>query len=101
MRTVPVKIRKATNNLRKKHVDADFTFANKIFFQDIATWFGAESVFLVSIDDKAKVPLRITPATHQAPRVMHIEHEVRLPDHDFAVASKHKLAPSVYVACGI
>ena len=64
MRTVPVKIRKATNNLRKKHVDADFTFANKTF-QGIATLFGAESVFLVSIDDKAKVPLRITPAIRQ------------------------------------
>ena len=55
MWTVPVKIRKATNNLRKKHVDADFTFANKTFLQDIATLFGLESVFVVSIGNKAKV----------------------------------------------
>ena len=101
MRAGPVKIRKATNNLRKKHVDADFTFANKTFFQDIATLFGPESVFLVSTDDKAKVPLRITPAIRQAPLVMHMDCEVRLTDHDFAVASKHKLVPSVYAACGI
>ena len=29
---------------------------------------------------------------------MHMEYEVRLPDHDFVVASKHKLVLSVYVA---
>ena len=101
MQTVLVKIRKATNNLPKKHVDADFTFANKIFLQDIAALFGPECVFGMSIDDKAKVPFRITPATRQAPLVMHMEYEVRLPDHDFVVASKHKLVPSVYAACEI
>ena len=99
--TVPVKIQKATNNLRKKYVNADFTFANKIFLQDIATLFEPESVFVVSIDDKAKVPLEITAASHQAPLVMHMEYEVRLPDHDFVVASKHKLVPSVYAVCEI
>ena len=100
--TVPVKIQKATNNLRKKHVDVDFTFANKIFLQEIATLFGPESVFVVSIDDTAKVPLGITAATRQAPLViMQMEYEVRLPDHDFVVASKHKLVPSVYAACEI
>ena len=101
MQTVPVKIRKATNNLRKKHVDADFTFANKSFLQDIVTLLGPESVFIVSTDDKAKAPLRITAATHQTPFVMHMEYEVQLPNHNFVVASKHKLVPSVYAACEI
>ena len=63
--------------------------------------FGPESVFVVSIDDKAKVQLGITAATRQAPLIMHMEYEVRLPDHDFVVASKHKLVPSVYAACEI
>ena len=75
MRTVPVKIHKATANLRKKHVDTDFTFANKILLQDIATLFGSESVFVVSID-KAKVPLGTTAPTREAPLVMHVEYEV-------------------------
>ena len=79
VRTVPVKIRKATNNPRKKHVDADFTFANKTFLQDTATLFGPESVFVVSNDDKAKVPPRITAATRQAPLVMHLECEFDFP----------------------
>ena len=75
MRTVPVKIHKATTNLRQKHVDTDFTFANKILRQDIKTLFGSESVFVVSID-KAKVPLGITAPTREAPLVMHVEYEV-------------------------
>ena len=28
-------------------------------------------------------------------------YEIRLPDHDFVVAPKHKLTPSVYAACEI
>ena len=76
MRTVPVKIHKATNNLRRKHVHADFMFTNKTFLQDIATLFGSESVFVLSIDNKAKVPLGKTAATRQAPLVMHMEYEV-------------------------
>ena len=32
---------------------------------------------------------------------MHLEYKVRLPDHDFAVAARHKLIPSVYAACVI
>ena len=58
-------------------------------------------MFVVSIDDKAKVPLGITVATRQAPLVMPMEYEVRLPDQDFVVASKHKSVPSVYAACEI
>jgi hypothetical protein len=30
---------------------------------------------------------------------MHLEYKVTLPDHDFAIASRHKLIPSVYAAC--
>ena len=103
VQTVSVKIHKATNNLRKKYVDADLTFANKTFLQDIATLFGPESMFVVSIDDKAKVPLGITAAICQAHNklVMYMKHKVRLPDHDFIVASKHKLVPCVYAACEI
>ena len=76
MWTVLVKIRKATNNPRKKHVDVDFTFANKTFLQDITILFGSESVFVVSINNKAKLPLGITVATRQAQLVMHMEYEV-------------------------
>ena len=101
VRTVPVKIRRARNSKRKKHQDADFCFATKTHLKNIATMFGSDSVLVISADDKAKVPLGITAATRQAPLVMHMEYEIRLPDHDFVVAPGHKLIPSVYAVCEI
>uniref|UniRef100_A0A914DCU3 Uncharacterized protein n=1 Tax=Acrobeloides nanus TaxID=290746 RepID=A0A914DCU3_9BILA len=32
---------------------------------------------------------------------MHLQYEIKLPDHDFMVPEKHKLIPSVYAACVI
>lgn len=97
--TVPVKLRKVRNNQRKKHNDADFTFAMKKYLKNIASLFGPDQVFVLSIDDKAKVPIGITAATKQAPMVMHMTYEIRLPGHDFVVATSHKLTPSVYAGC--
>ena len=39
VRTVPVKIRRARNDARKKHIDADFTFATKEHLKNIASLF--------------------------------------------------------------
>ena len=66
VRTVPVEIRKAANNLRSKHQDADFAFAIKAQVKDVASFFGSENVFVQSIDDKAKVPIGVTVAKIQA-----------------------------------
>ena len=48
-----------------------------------------------SQDDEAKVPIGLTTASKQGPMLMHMEYQVTLPDHDFVVAPKHKLIPSV------
>ncbi|CAG9782182.1 unnamed protein product [Diatraea saccharalis] len=32
---------------------------------------------------------------------MHVEYKVSLPDHDFVIASGHKLIPSVYAFCEV
>lgn len=48
------------------------------------------------MDNKARVPLGITAANTQATTLMHLDYHVKLPDHDFVVAEKHKLIPSVY-----
>ena len=101
IRTVPVKIRRAKNNLRARHEDANFTFATKDYLKSVASFFGQKNVFVISVDDKAKVPIGVTAAKYQAPLVMHMTYEIRLPDHDFVKASKHKLIPSVYTACEI
>ena len=55
----------------------------------------------MSIDDKARVPIGLTAAKSQAPMLMHMEYKVKLPDHDFVIAGRHKLIPSVYAICNI
>lgn len=42
------------------------------------------------------MPIGITAANKQAPIMMHLEYLVTLPDHDWVVAERHKLIPSVY-----
>ena len=58
-------------------------------------------MLVLSIDDKAKIPVGIPSATKQVSMVMHMIYEIRLPDHNFLVAIPHKLPPSVYPACEI
>lgn len=57
---------------------------------------GPFQVCFISQDDKAKVPLGISAAHKQAPMLMHLEYKVTFPDHDWDVAERHKLIPSVY-----
>ena len=61
--------------------------------------FGHGAVVCVSIDDKARVPLGLAAANSQAPILMSLQYKVRLPDHDFVVARRHTLIPSVYAEC--
>ena len=46
-------------------------------------------------------PISVTAATKQASLVMHVSYEIRLPDHNFMKATKHKLTPLVYAGCEI
>ena len=47
------------------------------------------------MDDASKVTLGITAANKQQAILMRVEYEVRLTDHSFAVADRHKLNVSV------
>lgn len=47
-------------------------------------------------DDKAKISLGLTAAKKQAPMMMHLDYRILLSDHDFVIANKHKMTPSVY-----
>ena len=47
------------------------------------------------------MPIGVTAANKQPPLIMHVDYEIRLPDHDFVKSTKHKLTPSVYSACEI
>ena len=57
---------------------------------------GPEQCFFGSFDDKCRVALGLPAANEQAPIRMHLQYKVKLPDHDWVVAEKHKLIPSVY-----
>lgn len=101
MRTVPVKIRRAENTARRSHPDQYFAAASINYLKDLATTMGDECVFFLSQDDKARVPLGLPAAHKQAPILMHTEYAIRLLDHDWVVAERHKLIPSVYAGCEI
>ena len=55
----------------------------------------------ISPDDKASCPLGIPAATKQGKVLMHLDYLLKLPDHQYVVATGHKLKPSVYAMCTI
>ena len=49
-----------------------------------------------SLDDKAHVKLGVVSAKRQKAMVLYFDYQLRLPSHDYVVASKHYLIHSVY-----
>ena len=93
--TAPVQLYKSQNSKYASHPSAKFARASIRSPEEVAAILGPAEVAFHSQDDKAKVPIGLTAANKQAPILMHMEYQVTLPDHDFVVASKHKLIPSV------
>lgn len=67
----------------------------------MASLLGSNEVAFLSQDDKARVVIGLAAATKQSPILMHVEYKITLPDHDWVVANKHKLIPSVYAGIDI
>ena len=97
--TVPVKLQRPQNDLRKKHPDGHFAMASVMFTREFANFFGDNHVIFLSQDDKARLPLGLPISKRQTAILMYLEHKVTLPDHDFPIGEKHKLIPFVYAAC--
>ena len=93
--TAPVKLISAKNSKHQNHPCINFAKATINALEELAGLLGPREVTFHSQDDKAKVPIGITAASKQAPLLMHMEYKVILPDHDYVVASQHKLIPSV------
>ncbi|GBP93249.1 hypothetical protein EVAR_62015_1 [Eumeta japonica] len=53
------------------------------------------------LDDKARVPTGMTVAHKQSPTILYMKYRIRLPDHDWVIAERHKLMLSVYGAMRI
>lgn len=98
---LPIKLARAQNDAHKCHEDARFAKCTVDDLDALAVQMGKDCVAFISRDDKAKVALALPAANKQAPILMHMEHKVRLSDHNFPVAPKHQLIPSVYGACVI
>lgn len=96
VKTVPVKLLRAQKDAHIEHIDGKFCKATITHLEEIASILGPNEVFFLSQDDKARVPIGLAAANAQAPIIMHVEYRVVLPDHDWVVAPKHKLIPSVY-----
>ncbi|KAL4719432.1 hypothetical protein ACJJTC_009058 [Scirpophaga incertulas] len=101
VKTAPVKLVRATTDLHKSHVDQHFCTATIRYLENLASILGLSQVFFISQDDKARVPIGMTAAHKQSPAIMHLEYRIRLPDHDWVIAERHKLIPSVYGAMRI
>ena len=63
--------------------------------KEVAVFFGPKLVSFIGQNDKAHVPIGINAGNKQAPLLMSLKYKVQLPDHDFTIASKHKLIPMV------
>lgn len=101
VKTVPVKLSRPEADQHANHPDGKFCTATIRALESVASILGPDQVFFWSQDDKARVPLGITAANAQAPILMHMDYRVRLADHDFAIAERHKLIPSVYAGIKI
>lgn len=99
--TVPVRLIKSRNDLHAHHIDTSFAAASINDLLELASLLGPNQCSFISQDDKARVPIGVTAAHKQCPMVMHVEYRVKLPDHDWVKASKHKLIPSVYAGMKI
>lgn len=97
--TVPVKLLKPQAVARKAHMDHEFAKAVCKSVDEFACLFEPETVFYLSQDDKAKVPLGLPVSKKQTAVLMHVDYKVSLPDHDYPIGSQHKLIPSVYANC--
>ena len=93
--TVPVRLCKSQNDASTKHEDADFCFSHAKDLNFIAAILGSEETIFISPDYKAIVKLGIIAAKLQTAMVLHLSYRVRLPNHDYIVASKHHLIPSI------
>ncbi|CAG8820410.1 32016_t:CDS:2, partial [Gigaspora margarita] len=62
---------------------------------------GSQSVLIISQNDKAKISLSLATANKQMPILIKVEYRVKLLDHDWVIAKKHKLIPSIYTKLGM
>jgi hypothetical protein len=74
--TVPVKLCKAPNSMRKLHQDCHFGNGSVRSLKDLASISGHSTVFALSQDDKSRFTMGLPAANKQAPILMHLEYKL-------------------------
>lgn len=98
---LPIRMLRATNDLHKSHDDWSFCRATIDNLREPASFFGHSDVNVISQDDRCRVNVG-TPAVGRQMKVLtELANKTKLPDHDFPVAAKHKLIPSVYATLNV
>ena len=73
--TAPVKLYKSQNSKHASHPSTKFACASIRSLEELAAILDPPEVTFHSQDDKAKVPIRLTPASKQASMFMHMEYQ--------------------------
>ena len=96
--TVPVKLVRPEDSLRKKNINCMFakSFINDMF--EACKFFCPNAVLFMPNDDKGRIPLGLAAANLQASLLMEMEYKLKLLDHDFVIRPQPQLIPSV---CGL
>ena len=90
MKTVPVKLLRPENTLRKANTDRMYAKCSVDDVQRLCSLFGPDEVLFLS---ESRTPLGLAVANLQAPILMHLDYKVRLNDHSFVhvVGTGHNL----------
>lgn len=99
--TVPVKLTRPQTDHHKSHMDSNFAETLIHYSEDIACILRPGQVFFISQDNKTRDPIGVTAANKQAALLMKMENKIKLPDHDWLIAERHKLLPSIYAGIKI
>lgn len=78
VKSVPVKLIRASNDIHKQHADSTFAMTTISHLEELASILGPNEVIFLSQDDKARVPIGLTAAKLQAPLMMHMEYRYLL-----------------------
>ena len=84
--SVAVKLACAKDDGRKKHVAARYCHSLTRNLYQLASTLGNSQIIILSLDDKARVPLGIVAANKQQHLLMSVKYRIKLPDHSFVVA---------------
>ena len=99
----PVKLLRSEHSLRPKNIDSMYVKREiLLWWHDVNQWATWRRCCNLPVKRcKARIAMGFAAASLQSPILMHLDYQVRLPDHDFVIGQKHKLISFVYGVCEV